>query len=100
MTPSEKRLLLDSQIQRALDERSEVQIPDGFAESVMARIEAAFVPPEYDVDLDFDELALLNSDFNDCLKSNKGRFDWKNAEHLRCVFECICLSSYYVFALS
>lgn len=45
----------------------------------------AVINPDYSKDVDFDELAMLNSEFNDCLKTNKGRFDWKDGEHLRYV---------------
>lgn len=44
-----------------------------------------FVAPDYTQAINFKVLAASNKDFRDCMTSNHGRMDFKDAEHLRCV---------------
>lgn len=42
-----------------------------------------FKGPNYDNAVDFMALAASNKGIRDCLTDNNGRFDFKNADHLR-----------------
>lgn len=48
--------------------------------------------PDYNTAIDFNALAALDRDLTDCLVNNHGRLDFKNADHLRSIWDLGCIS--------
>ncbi|KIW02686.1 uncharacterized protein PV09_06123 [Verruconis gallopava] len=59
-----------------------------------SKTSAAFKAPKYDQPINFQDLARVNKSFRDCLASNHGVLNFKNAEHLRCLTKALLLRDF------